>query len=245
MFKIELTDNSIFKEAFDSISRIVDEVMCEVDSEGFRLTALDRSHITFVAFKLNKELFDTFECDVSEKICFDTQDFMKILKRAKKTDTLGLESDGANLIIKFYGDVDKVFKIRLLDLEYDNPTPPTLNTPVSVSMMSSLLKDCLTDMELFSDTLYFMVDSEYFYAGADSEFGDSDFKYLHGEGGISETVKSSFNIPKLKDIMSASKFSDVVTVGVGNDMPLIVIFELESGDGELRYLLAPRLETEE
>ena len=48
MFKAELSDSNILKTSFDAISSIVDEVQIQTDSEGMRLDALDRSHITFV-----------------------------------------------------------------------------------------------------------------------------------------------------------------------------------------------------
>ena len=36
------------------------EVQIQTDSEGFRLDALDRSHITFVHLELKSSLFDEF-----------------------------------------------------------------------------------------------------------------------------------------------------------------------------------------
>ena len=58
MFKLELSDNKIFKDIFDTVSGIVDEVVLECDSEGMRLRCLDRSHITFVNLELKASFFD-------------------------------------------------------------------------------------------------------------------------------------------------------------------------------------------
>ena len=244
VFKLELSDNSIFKNAFESISKIVDEVMCEMDSEGFRLTALDRSHITFVSLDLKAEVFDEYECSIPQKICIDTVEFMKILKRCKNNDILGLSIDDntGSLVIDFKGEVNRTFKIRLIDMEYESPMPPSIQPPSTVNMESSLLKDCLTDMELFGDNLYFSIDSDYFYADSTGEFGDSNFKYLHGESDIIGKVKSKFSIAKLKDILSASKFSDVVELNIGDNMPLVLRFKLDTDDGLLMFLLAPMIE---
>lgn len=52
-FKLELHNHKIIKEAFESISRIVDEVTLICDSEGIHLSALDRSHITFCNMELS------------------------------------------------------------------------------------------------------------------------------------------------------------------------------------------------
>ena len=245
MLKLELLDNKIFKEAFDSISKIVDEVVCDVDSEGFHVTAIDRSHVCFVELNLEPSVFEEFECSKPERLCIDTQEFMRVLKRAKKNDVLRLNCDEGNLIIGFIGDVDRTFKIRLIDMDYENPKAPNINVPCGVNVDSGLIKDAIGDMELFSDQVYFLIDEEYFIVNCDGEFGDASFKYLHGETGVNEKVKSSFSIGKLKDIFTASKFSDIVNINLGNNMPMIVDFELVTGDGDLKFLLAPRIEVED
>ena len=245
MFKLVLSDTTIIKEAFNSISKIVDEVVCNIDGEGFRVSAMDRSHICFVFLDLNASVFDEFSCDVPEKICMDTVEFMTVLKRIKKNDVLSLSNDGNNLIIGLKGDVDREFNIKLIDMNYETPVPPSIEFPVRISVPSNIVNDAITDMNLFSEKLYFIIDDECFTVNTNGEFGDASFKYLHGESGINNTTKASFSIDKLKDIFSASKFSDVVSLNMGNDMPMGMDFELVTGDGKLEYLLAPRLEVDE
>ena len=126
MFKAELSDSSILKTSFDAISSIVDEVQIQTDSEGMRLDALDRSHITFVHLELNVDLFDEYVCDEPEKINIDTDEFMRVLKRSKANDRVLMAVDEGNFIITFEGEATRTFKIRLIDIEYDNPAPPQL-----------------------------------------------------------------------------------------------------------------------
>ena len=125
MFKAELSNPNILKTSFDAISSIVDEVQIQTDSEGFRLDALDRSHITFVHLELKSSLFDEFVCDEPEKINIDTDEFMKVLKRSKSTDRVIMSLDEGNFIITFEGEAKRTFKIRLIDIEYESPTFPT------------------------------------------------------------------------------------------------------------------------
>lgn len=197
-----------------------------------------------MGLNLEPTVFDEFECTTPLDLCIDTSEFMQILKRIKKNEVLRLEEDEGNLVITFLGESTRRFRIKLIDLDYESPLPPSLNPPCCINIMSSLLKDCLVDMELFGDVIQYHIDDEYFYAESNGEFGDSEFKYLHGEL-INEKASSSFSIDKLKDILSASRFSETVEVLLGNDMPLILKFELDTGDGELKYLLAPRLSADE
>ena len=60
MFKAVLSDSNVLKTSFEAISSIVDEVQMQADSDGLRLDALDRSHITFVHLELKSVLYLIF-----------------------------------------------------------------------------------------------------------------------------------------------------------------------------------------
>ena len=240
-FKLELSDNALFKNAFGSISNIVDEVTLTADSEALHLRCLDKSHITFITMELNKTVFDEYQCDAPEKMSIDCDDFNQILKKSKKDDILKLSTDDNNLLITFEGDARRKFTLPFIDLEYDNPVPPTINHPCHINISSSLLKDYIDDMDFFSEKLKFIVDENYFKVSADGQKGSAETEYLHGKN-IFEVVEACFNIPKLKEIMKAHKFSKECNVYVGDDMPLRINFTLPTGDGKLEYLLAPVLE---
>lgn len=244
MFKAELSDSNILKTSFDAISSIVDEVQIQTDSEGFRLDALDRSHITFVHLELKASLFDEFVCDEPEKINIDTDELMKVLKRSKSDDRVLMSLDEGNFIITFEGEAKRTFKIRLIDIEYESPTPPQLNHPTNIEVPFSLLKDSIQDMDIFSDKIALKVDSDRFIASAEGEFGDANIEYLHGEK-VEEPVKSIFSLEKVREMLKADKFSDFAIISLGNDMPLNLTLKMLSEDGELSFLLAPRIETED
>lgn len=244
MFKAELSNPNILKTSFDAISSIVDEVQIQTDSEGFRLDALDRSHITFVHLELKSSLFDEFVCDEPEKINIDTDEFMKVLKRSKSTDRVIMSLDEGNFIITFEGEAKRTFKIRLIDIEYESPTPPQLNSPTKFEIPFNLLKDSIQDMDLFSDKITLMVDSEKFRASAEGEFGDANIEYIHGEK-IDTEAKSVFSLEKIREMLKADKFSEMAIINLGTDIPLYLTLRRVDDEGELSFLLAPRIESED
>ena len=236
--------SDILKTSFEAISSIVDEVQIQTDSEGFRLDALDRSHITFVHLELKSSLFTEYICDEPEKINIDTDEFMKVLKRSKSEDSVTMSLDEGNLILTFEGEAKRTFKIRLIDMEYESPAPPELDHPAVVDIPFSLLKDSIQDMDIFSDKIVLMVDPEKFKASAEGEFGDANIEYIHGEK-IDASVKSVFSLDKIREMLKADKFSNVATIKLGDDMPLKLSLNMVSEEGELSFLLAPRLEAED
>ncbi len=244
MFKAVLSDSNILKTSFDAISSIVDEVQMQADTEGLKLDALDRSHITFVHLELKSGVFDMYSCDEPLKINVDTEELMKVLKRGKSDDMLELAVDESNLIINFEGEARRTFKIHLIDIEYGVPTPPQLEYPTEFEIPFTLLKNSIQDIDIVSDKISLIVDEDKFIASAEGEFGDATIEYLHGEK-IEDNAKSVFSLEKIKEMLKADKFSEAVVLRLGNDMPLNLSLKMASDEGELSFLLAPRIESEE
>ena len=243
MFKLILSDPSIFKTSFDAISSIVDEVQIEVDSDGLRLNAIDRSHVTYVHLELKESLFDVYECDKPIKLNLDTEELMKVLKRSKSDDVMELTVDAGSLIITFEGAVKKTFKVKLIDLEYDTPAQPQIEYPININIPITTLKEAIQDIEIVADRVLFDVDEDKLTLEAVGEFSDAKVEYLHGEK-ITETAKAIYAIENIKEMLKAEKFADNTYVQLGDDMPLTLVLELLNNEGELSFLLAPRIEEE-
>jgi len=216
----------------------------QADTEGLKLDALDRSHITFVHLELKSGVFDMYSCDEPLKINVDTEELMKVLKRGKSDDMLELAVDESNLIINFEGEARRTFKIHLIDIEYEPPTPPQLEYPTEFEIPFTLLKNSIQDIDIVSDKISLIVDEDKFIASAEGEFGDATIEYLHGEK-IEDNAKSVFSLEKIKEMLKADKFSEAVVLRLGNDMPLNLSLKMASDEGELSFLLAPRIESEE
>lgn len=243
VFRLVLSNPSIFKTSFDAISSIVDEVQIEVDSDGLRLNAIDRSHITYVHLELKESLFDIFECDKPIKLNLDTEELMKVLKRSKNDDVMELTTDAGNLILSFEGAVKKTFKIKLIDVEYDTPALPDIEFPITLGIPIDTLKDAIQDIEIVADRVAFNIDEDKLTFEAVGDFADAKVEYLHGEQ-ISESARATFTIEKIKEMLKAEKFSDNTFISFGDDMPLKLTLELLNDEGNLTFLLAPRVEEE-
>ncbi len=243
MFKLILSDPSIFKTSFDAISSIVDEVQIEVDSDGLRLNAIDRSHITYVHLELKESLFDIFQCDKPIKLNLDTEELMKVLKRSKSDDVMELTVDAGSLVVTFEGAVKKTFKVKLIDLEYDTPTPPEIEYPITIGIPIGTLKETIQDIEIVADRVEFNIDDDNLTLKAVGEFSDAQVEYLHGEK-VDESARAVFAIENIKEMLKAEKFADNTYISLGDDMPLTLTLELLNEEGKLTFLLAPRIEEE-
>ena len=89
--------------------------------------------------------------------------------------------DEDNLILTFQGEAERIFLIRLIDLEYSDPSPPELDHPNQFEVPFDLMKNSIKDTELVSDKICLYVDEKYFRILAEGEFGEAKIKYVHGE----------------------------------------------------------------
>ena len=242
--KLELYNPSIFKEVFDCISHIVDECKLEFSNFGLTINALDKSHITFISLDFKYHLFDTYEVPNPETVLIDTTEFIKVLKRCKNDEIMRIQTDNSNLNITFEGDATRTYNLRLIDNEYETPKPPSIDYPLTIEAPSNLIKDTLSDMKLFSENFRISVDEDYLRLYTEGMKGATEMKYLHGSN-IQQYVESGYSIEKFVDIFRASKLTETVELGLGNDLPVTITFKLVSGDGSVSFLLAPRLEAEE
>lgn len=236
--KLVLNNNKQFKQVFEVISNITDEIRIECDTDGLRLRALSRSHIEYVSLDLKSRFFDEYACETPETICLDIMEFNKVLKRCKNEDRLIMGTDDSNLVLTFEGDSTRVFHVRLIDLEYDTPNAPVLELPVTLNIDTSVLVDMLDDAVLFSESARFDVDGDYLYCRGEGGFGDTVSKYVHGER-VVDSVGSMFNIGSLKSMLRMSSICDDVSMSLGDDNPLFLTFDI--GDGVLEFMLAPRV----
>jgi proliferating cell nuclear antigen len=154
-----------------------------------------------------------------------------------------LTVDAGSLIITFEGAVKKTFKVKLIDLEYDAPTPPQIEYPVVISLPITTLKETIQDIEIVADRVAFKIDEDNLTLTAVGDFADAEVEYLHGEQ-VSESVRSIFAIENIKEMLKAEKFADRTFISLGNDMPLTLSLKLLNDEGELTFLLAPRIEEE-
>ena len=242
--KFEISNNKIIRDSLETVCIIIDELCFEADSEGIRLRALDKSHISFIDMEWKSILFDTYQCSEPCSFTVDASELLKIIKRIKPDDVLSLGLDEGNLILKYNGDSTRTFKLRLIDVEYETPVPPTVNYPVHLSIPTDVFNDAITDAELYGEKISLSCDNDYFITSADGEFGVNHNRYLHGEN-IGDYVKSTYSIPKIKEMLKGKGLSHEVRLGLGDDLPLTLEYHSPTNDYKLGFLLAPRIETDE
>ena len=247
IMKAIIHNPKLFTEIIETLNNIIDTLTFQCDTDGIRLRALDRSHISFVELEITPDydFFTEYMIHEPETIIIDTNEFSKILKRQRNGDTLTLETpDEYNLSILFTGEANRRFNIRQIDTDYDTPTPPSIDYPVQLPVPVTVINDFLTDISLQSENVQFTVDRDYLIAEGEGNNGAVECKYLHGEH-IQECVSSKYNIGMIRPVVKGKQLGGELTLCIGDDLPLTLIRVDDTGTCQLSFLLAPRVETDE
>lgn len=239
MFEAEIGNPKLFYSCFDAISAIVDEVKIMVDSEGLRLNALDRSKSNFVHLNLKAEFFDKFVCDDYETININSFSLTEVLKLIKSDTTVKLSLNEYNLVVVGEGETKSSFKLGLLEDSYESPNPPKFDFPATINIESKVFKSIMKKIEKFNKVgVNLKITPDNLVASGENHINNTIVEYLHIDKVIGEH-KSRIKIDKILQGLKASDFSDVLKISIGNDLPFLMKFELDSEDGELSFLIAP------
>jgi len=195
--------------------------------------AVDPANVAMITLNLKSAAFEEFTATEGE-LGVDLKRLTDILGMAEKAEIVEIELDEEShkLVIGMSG---LTYKISLLD-------------PASISIVLSGndLKRAVKAAEKVSDHMCMGVDGEIFYLEAE---GDSDRMRLDITkdqliGLEPGDARSLFSLDYLSDMVKSAGKANEVTIELGKDFPTMIKFQIADGNGEVNYLLAPRIESD-
>ncbi|HIQ03538.1 MAG TPA: proliferating cell nuclear antigen (pcna) [Desulfurococcales archaeon] len=245
MLKIVYPDARTFRHIIEALSKIVDEALMKITSEGVELKAMDPAHVSLLHLKFPPEAFEEYSVEGEYKIGFNTANILKLLKRGKKGDRLELSVEEDMFRIALIGAAIRAYKIRILDIPEAEIPEATLEFDVSASIISDPLKNALKDAEAVGDTVEFSAENEeeLIIRGKGGEM-ETETRISRESGAlislnVKNAAKSEYSLEYIKNVIALTKVADTVTLEFSNNMPLKLDFAIP-GEGRVIYLLAPK-----
>ncbi len=243
MFKAVLSDPNLLTTSMNAISQIIDEAVFKFKPEGIELVAADRAKVAAVDFKLKKDAFETYECDKEINVGLNLSNFMKVLKRVSRTDTLEIEIDEKENRVKLtaVGRTKRTFMIPILDIsEEELPPIEKLQFAASIELDTEVIKEGIEDAETVADSVVLEATKEGFTMYAEGDSSRVELKLDSTEVEINGEAKARYPIDYLKKFMKASGISEKINIRFGTDYPMKMEFDKENI--HLALILAPRVE---
>jgi len=254
MFDVEGSKRVI--NALKMVEKLDNTINLIVSEEGMTFVTLDRSHISFAILKLKPSQFE-YKGEEKEMVFKpDCQAFKKILAAYRNGKEVLIIIKENNLILEYFDDMNEIeFKSQFgtIDEQYDNvPKAPELTWPAQYTICVKDFKDVVCAASSISEKLFFKSSeetdhiltgfAEHFEKGEEKISMNAAFKT---DTDYKEKVWGVYSTSRVQSLISSrTPFSDEVVIGLGVDLPLQLIFRLEN-IGQLEFLTAPRIESEE
>ncbi len=236
----------VIKTATKAIVSLVSEARFHFKDEGLHSRAVDPANVAMVIVDIPRDSFEAYRMDEEKTVGVDVNRVYDILKTVKKKDLVELKiEDESHMKIKF-GSVE--YTVALIDPSAIRKEPriPELELPAKIVLDAGEFKKAIQAADKISDHVVFRSDETGFYIEAE---GDIDKITFHmGEMELiefnRESARSMFSIEYLKEFVKIASSGDILTIYLGNNYPVRLIFDVADGRLKVEYILAPRIEAE-
>ncbi len=245
MFEAKVKSD-VLKEVVDVISTLVDEAKFNAGKDALVVKAVDPAHVAMVDLSLDRSAFDGYKADDVE-LGLDMDKMKEVLKLSRAGELLHLvhEEDKSRLVVHV-GNITR--RMSLVDTAgMSDPKVPNLNLPAKFRVRTDELRQGIRASESVSDHIALIATPDGFEILSE---GDTDSvslklpKDMLDELACKEKVRSLFPLDYFSNMVKAISTAPTVTMNMGNDYPVKMEFEIAGGKGQVRYLLAPRIESE-
>ncbi|HLE53710.1 MAG TPA: proliferating cell nuclear antigen (pcna) [Thermoplasmata archaeon] len=245
MFEAKLKAE-VLKEVVDVVSTLVDEAKFNVGKDSVTIKAVDPAHVAMVDLSLDRGAFESFKADETE-LGIDMDKMKEILRLAKSGEVISINHDeDKNRLIVAVGNTTR--RMSLVDTAgMSDPKVPSLNLPAKLIVRTDELRQAIRASESVSDHIALKASPEGFEIVSE---GDTDTvshmvpKDMLEELQAKEAVRSLFPLDYFSNMVKAISSAPTVALYLGTDYPVKMEFKIAAGKGEVKYLLAPRIESE-
>jgi len=251
MFKAKISDAKQLRDMITAISTLVDEATFNITPEGIKLRAMDPSRVAMIDFEMPKTVFDEYTAETPTKMCINTTELLKLLRRTSKDESVELALDEKtgrlNVVIK--GRYDRTFNMPTLEATEEEVPTPKITFNVRAKATTQGLNEAIQDVQLVSDHVRIEMDNEKMTMRATGDLMGATVELKKGSDALldleaKEPSKATFSLSYLSEIIkTAAATSDLATLEFSTDMPIRIDFQ-QPKEGKLTFYLAPRIEVE-
>jgi len=249
MFKAEIRADTL-KSLVSVISTLIDEVKFTISPEGMTLKAVDPAHVAMIELNIEAGAFESYQADQTE-IGLDLDKVKDVLKLSSSAgDIISMEQDeGYGRLIFRVGNITR--RMNLVDTtSMNDPKVPQLELSANIEVSVLELQRGIKASENISDHIALTITPDYFELACE---GDTDSVNLKLEKSQLSNLDISGDLPKYCSLFPLDYFSNLIKavpsdanirIELDNDYPVMLNFALAEGKGSVKYLLAPRIESD-
>jgi len=130
---IELKNVELWRKTLGAISCFIPEGNFRFNENGISLRAMDPSQIVLVDMRMDIKIFDKFDIEPTF-VGMDIEELSKILNRSMPQDKLLMDINDSELTVKLDGELQRQFKLPLIDVADDEENLGILSCGTGIGM---------------------------------------------------------------------------------------------------------------
>jgi proliferating cell nuclear antigen len=246
-FKTTMSGN-MFKAIVGNLQYLAEEHKLSISPDKIHVQSVDPSHIAMMAMDIPRSA--TIEYNASTfDLGIDVGKLSDLAKMCKKDTLVDLEIVENRIAYKIgivSGDMIPVDTAGMSD-----PRIPNVDLPCHFDVSIKDMLDIMKRASDITDHISITADKDKVIISANGETDNTQMVLTNGKEiqflEIKDllTVKSLFALDYLSNIFKALKpCAKTATIFMGTDYPIRIQTNLFAGEGEITYLLAPRIEND-
>ena len=140
------------KAIVSAISTLVEEATFVGTTEGITFRGMDPSHVALIDISCPNYAFERYECDAETRFGVRVNEFDKLIKEAKKNDSIEISISEQRMMEVAIGR-NKKYKMRLIEPSATDTPLPDIPYDAKITMAWSRFKKILDDVQVVSDYL--------------------------------------------------------------------------------------------
>jgi len=249
--------NSLLTDAnFDFFPYNIENDNGEPIIGGMVVKEVNKTGKILVYMKLEADKFDIYKYNYHKKkltLGIDINNLLRCLKCMSQFDNMTwlVDDDDINKLCIILESSEKkekkIFKLNLMDIEEQNYDITPIQFPYLITLPSSDFHKYCKDMASSTDKIEIKSTANKLYFSGKGEMGYIDFEVGESNGGLSiisntnnnnEIVQGLFELKFLLIFTKCTNLSNLVTLYLKNDYPIIVNYQIGSL-GEIKLVLSP------
>ncbi len=237
-----IVTGDVLKTIAKALVALVSEARFHFKDEGMHSRAVDPANVAMVIVDVPSESFEAYSAE-EDVIGVDVNRIYDISKTIKSKELVEIKVEESTMTIKF-GSVQ--YSVQLIDPSAirKEPKVPNLELPAKIVMDAGEFKKVIQAADKISDHVVFRSDDTGFYIEAEGDVDKIEFHMSESE--LIEfnkaSARSMFSVEYLKEFVKIAGSGDILTIYLGTNYPVRLIFDVCDGKAKVEYILAPRIE---
>ena len=236
----------LMSKIVDTLFVVVEDARFDFSETGLQVRVVDPSHVAMIQMDIDAAAFDTWEIDETN-LGLEMRKLKDLVTLGAPSDLIEMtHSDDTGVLTLNLGKIDR--NIRPLDNStLSPPTLPSLDLGCKVTLGGAEFSQALRAARQVGDLVNFSIEPSKFtvhvQGSTDSvtvEFSKDEVQKLECD----KPSRSQYSLTYLVPMAKIFGNLESVELGFGENYPLSMNFTFHNGAAEVKYFLAPRVESE-